>query len=127
MITGNNMKKIIVLLFLFLLCSCSSKPKESPTTAYFSEREIDITTIKMKEVDSSAISYLGYENNILIVVFSNSYDRCYVYNEIPKSIYNELISAESIGHYFNTEIKGEYPSNRIDGVEVIDGYIKYKW
>ena len=120
------MKKILLL--LLLLAGCTSRTKEKgPTIAYFSKNEIDITTVQMQKVNSTSISYIGYEQQVLVIVFVEDYDRCYVYNDVPADIYHNLLDSESIGSYFNSNIKGKYKSNRIDGVEVVNGHIKYIW
>lgn len=123
------MKKLLTILFVICALSGCSKSitKDNPTVAHFPNKNIDVTDIELFEVDSSAVSYLGYKDGVLVIVYTTSYDRCYVYYDVPSEIYNEFIKSESIGKYLNSNIKGKYISNRIDGVQVKNGYISYIW
>lgn len=64
---------------------------------------------------SSCFSEIGYDNNTgdLIVTFRDS-GVSYVYGEVPKSVWEELKSADSMGSYYNKEIKGSYDCVRLD-------------
>ncbi len=87
----------------------------------------DVTKVNMKEVESSAIAYIGYLNGRLIIVFNSSLDRCYVYDDVAYDDYTDLINAESIGGYYNKHIKNVYDQAlRIDDIYVSNGHIKYK-
>lgn len=57
-------------------------------------------------MQSSMLSACEYddENKELTVTFSNGRD--YTYEDVDKSIYDSLISAESAGKYFNSIKKG---------------------
>ena len=62
---------------------------------------------------SSCFSAVGYDwdNEVLYVQFRDS-GSIYAY-DVPSYIYDELISADSMGKYYNSYIKGEYPSTHI--------------
>jgi len=64
-------------------------------------------------VDSSAIEALGYDGseNLLEVKFRTG--RIYQYFMVPNAEYERLRAAESIGAYFNREIRTRYPSREI--------------
>lgn len=81
--------------------------------AEMSDEEENIS-ISMQEVDSSAISRIGYsqEYKILRIEFKESED-IYDYYDVPKSAYEKLISADSIGKEYNLSIKGEYECEKI--------------
>lgn len=60
-------------------------------------------------VDSSFIKHVSFEdNNILIVTFSSN--SVWAYYDIPVKIYDNLISSESVGSYFNKNIRNVYKS-----------------
>lgn len=64
-------------------------------------------------VDSSVIVTVGYDDSagILEVVFRTG--RTYRYFRVPEKAYDELLHADSVGGYFNREIRPRYR-----GVEV---------
>lgn len=63
---------------------------------------------------SRAISSWSYdeERHALLVVFPNN--SRYEYSLVPKSVVDELGRADSVGHYFVTEVRGKYPERRLD-------------
>lgn len=66
--------------------------------------------IKMKEVDSSNIKEVGYDedNKELHIRFHNSLDSVYVYSNVDKSIFTHLLNADSVGRAFNVMVKNNY-------------------
>ncbi|MDP9191379.1 MAG: KTSC domain-containing protein [Acidobacteriota bacterium] len=66
-------------------------------------------------VDSTVIAEIGHDpdTNILEVRFHNG--RIYHHFMVPRSEYEALISAESIGAHFNRLIRPRYRSTRMDG------------
>ena len=69
--------------------------------------------MRLKPVDSEMLEYVGYDGKqkILEVVF-NSGER-YQYFDVPASVYDELMGAESIGQYMHRHIIGHYEYQRI--------------
>ena len=65
-------------------------------------------------VDSSVIAEIGYDadTKILEVRFHNG--RVYQYFPVPQSEYEKLMSARSVGSYFNRVIRVRYRSIRTD-------------
>jgi hypothetical protein len=70
-------------------------------------------TTQMFPVQSSQISYIGFEEetNILYVTFSNN--TTWAYYSVSKEVFEALKNATSVGKYFNSEIKGKYDMNKI--------------
>ncbi len=64
-------------------------------------------------VDSSNLESAGYDptSNILEVEFKNG--TLYQYASVPEYIFHELISANSVGIYFNQNIKNNYECQRV--------------
>ena len=64
---------------------------------------------------SSAISEIGYDyyEEVLLITFKDS-GASYYYYDVPYEVYDELLNAESIGRYFNNQIRGWYDCVRVD-------------
>ena len=65
----------------------------------------------MTPVSSSNLSSVGYENGTLYIRFHSG--RLYAYYDVPVSVYEALMSADSHGKYFNANIRNLYAYNRI--------------
>lgn len=127
----------IPLLLLFALDYCEKKDDEKynyveyyheSSNAYVDDdyvEKFDVTKVSMESVDSSALSYVGYKDNKLVIMFNNSPDRCYVYSEVDYDTYNCLMYADSLGSYYNNYIKGKYECERIDDIYISNGHIRY--
>ena len=63
---------------------------------------------EMIYVDSSNIEAIGYEDDTqqLHVQFINS--GYYIYNDVPRFIFDDLMNSPSKGSFLNREIKGIY-------------------
>ena len=61
----------------------------------------------MKEVESSAISHIDYQDEVLTIVFRDS-NLIYDYRGVPRETYQTLIESESLGKAFNKIIKPRY-------------------
>lgn len=66
---------------------------------------------QMIKVDSSNIAEIGYEKEILTVVFCNG--SVYEYYNIPEKTFKDLLNAESHGSYLAKNIKGHFKYTRI--------------
>lgn len=67
--------------------------------------------MNMIPVSSSNLSSIGYEGSTLYIRFHSG--GLYAYYNVPTSIYNGLMSAESHGKYFHAHIKGRYGDTKI--------------
>lgn len=67
--------------------------------------------MQMIPVSSSNLSSVGYEKGTLYVSFRNG--SLYSYSGVPESVYRDLMSAPSHGHYLAVHVKGIYPYRRI--------------
>jgi hypothetical protein len=70
--------------------------------------------MQTRPVDSSVIAKVGHDpdTNVLEVHFHNGHVHHYFL--VPRWRYDALMSAQSIGAYFNREIRDVYRSTRID-------------
>ncbi|MBA0183017.1 KTSC domain-containing protein [Pectobacterium versatile] len=64
-------------------------------------------------VTSSNIASIGYEESSLTLEIEFIKSGVYEYSNVPPHVYTELITATSIGVYFNANIKNKYPTTRI--------------
>ena len=63
------------------------------------------------EVDSRAIAAVAYEDGELFVQWKGG--RGYVYSVVPEHKFDELMHADSIGGYVNSEIKPCYDPRKL--------------
>jgi hypothetical protein len=64
-----------------------------------------------QEVVSSVIGAVGY-THVLEIKFASG--RVYQYYNVPEKIFQEMLSAESKGKYFNTHIRSKFPYQEIE-------------
>lgn len=67
--------------------------------------------MEMKAVSSSNIAAVGFDGGTLRVQFTNGAQ--YDYSGVSEELYNQLMAAESIGRFFNQNIKGSYPFQKV--------------
>lgn len=74
--------------------------------------------MKRIEVSSSNLKSIGYDwtMNILEVEFNSG--AIYQYADVPPTEYVDLTCADSVGKFFNKEIKGNYDFIKIPECEV---------
>ena len=72
--------------------------------------------MKRNKVESSNIKSIGYDlaKNDLEIEFQTMY--IYVYHDVPKKVFRELMNADSIGKYFHQNIRDKYKYEKV-GVE----------
>jgi len=71
--------------------------------------------IEMKEVKSSNVSLVGYEDKsgTLRIMFKGKFNGAYDYNNVTPDEYDDLMKSESIGKHLNQKIK---PNHRCDKI-----------
>jgi hypothetical protein len=69
--------------------------------------------MKLQAVDSSMLVAVGYdeETSEMRVIFTTG--DTYIYLNVPKSVYKELLKAESKGSYMKTHVIDVFPSRRL--------------
>jgi len=100
-------------LFSFLCASQLAVAMSADGNVRGEARKGVISHIPHKRVDSTAISAIGYSKrrHILEIEFVNG--AVYRYLEIRPSIYRELMIADSKTRYYDSNIRGNYPSARV--------------
>jgi hypothetical protein len=68
--------------------------------------------VKFHDVESSNIARVAYDNaaESLHVEFKNG--SLYVYSEVPQTVFEEMLSARSVGKYFGKNVRDVYPFDR---------------
>ena len=69
--------------------------------------------IPRERVISNAIALIGYSKRRHIVEIEFVNGAVYRYLEVAPSVYRELMAADSKARYYDTHIKGNYPSVRV--------------
>jgi KTSC domain len=72
-----------------------------------------VTRIRRECVASRAIAAIGYSKRLQILDIEFLNGAIYRYEEVPRSVYHELMEADSKAHYFHQHIKGRFKSSRI--------------
>ena len=65
--------------------------------------------MRRKPVDSSTMRSVGYEAKSRILEIEFDSGAVYQYIGVPTRTHRELLTAESKGRYFNSEIRDSYP------------------
>lgn len=70
--------------------------------------------MQMHEVTSSNVAEIGYDPDSLdlMVVFKSG--RRYLYNGVPPTEFENLWSAQSVGNYFNKNIRDRYQTTELE-------------
>lgn len=63
-------------------------------------------------VDSTTMLSVGYDSAHQILEIEFTSGAVYQYLEVPATVFDELICAESKGRYFNQEIRDDYTALR---------------
>lgn len=63
------------------------------------------------DVESSAIDAVAYDDGSLYIRWTDG--ASYVYSVVPRSTFEALLAADSIGTYANTEIKPHYDCRKL--------------
>jgi hypothetical protein len=66
----------------------------------------------LTKVASSNIDAIAHEGQTLIVRFTSG--AAYSYEGVPRSVYEELLNAPSVGRYFGSMIRPNYQGTRIE-------------
>lgn len=73
----------------------------------------DNIPVPMQSVISSNLVAVGYDadNKTLYVTFKNG--ATYAYSGVPEPTYQALLGAESLGSFFHTTIRSEFPYTKM--------------
>jgi len=67
-----------------------------------------------QSVDSSVLASVGYDAKTATLEIAFRQGGVYRYYQVPASVYEALMSADSHGRYFTDSIRPNYPFRRMD-------------
>ena len=62
-------------------------------------------------VESSNIKHIGHEHDVLYIKFKSG--DVYSYDEVPPEVYEQLVTAESVGQAFHKLIKNVFNHSKV--------------
>jgi len=62
---------------------------------------------------STEIEWIGYEQKQSMLQVEFLTGGVYQYQDVPRHVYDDFLSAPSHGKYFETRIKGRYPYRKV--------------
>jgi KTSC domain len=68
-------------------------------------------------VESSVLASVLYMRELRLLEVEFNSGKLYRYFDVPKQSYNELLTAESKGRYFNANIRNCFSSKQIDNTD----------
>ncbi|QMU98282.1 KTSC domain-containing protein [Microbacterium esteraromaticum] len=68
--------------------------------------------MRRRAVTSSAIASVGYEESTAELEIEFVSGEVYRYFAVPRSVHTDLLSAPSIGRYFQRHIRDRYPTRQ---------------
>lgn len=69
--------------------------------------------MKKQEVESSVIRAVGH-TRVLEIEFESG--RVYQYFDVPEDLYNEMLTSDSKGRFFNQNIRNKFPYQEVQMV-----------
>jgi len=70
-------------------------------------------TMERQPVSSSNLASVGYDPNSEILEIEFRDGGVYQYYSVPQFVYDRLMTAGSLGQFFNSQVKGLYHYSRI--------------
>ena len=67
--------------------------------------------VLMEDVNSSNLKKVGHDGQDLFLEYSSG--ALYKYSDVPRSLYEELLTSESKGKFVNACVKGKYEFKRL--------------
>jgi hypothetical protein len=64
--------------------------------------------VKRAPVESSLLVSVGYDRERLVLETELTSTKIYQYFDVPESVFWELVSADSLGKYYNKNIRDSY-------------------
>lgn len=64
-------------------------------------------------VDSSLIAAVGYESELLELEIELHDGHLYRYSDVSEFVYRKLLASESLGAFYNEQIRDRYPWVRL--------------
>lgn len=72
-----------------------------------------LSDIKMESVVSSNLAEVGYDEETKILRIAFRSGAVYDYRNVPRRVYDDLLTADSVGQYFHQNIRNDYAFTKI--------------
>lgn len=114
----SDMKSILFSLILLVVISCNTNKCEDIPTVFNSYKEvlstIDNTSFNLEEsANASSSSWISQANfyscdKITGFFVLKKGSKTYVFSDVPALVWNRFKNAESLGKFYNSEIRNKY-------------------
>lgn len=78
------------------------------------KKTIEGNSIEMTRVEANLFYYVGYNEEQKILLIETCRGPALIYMEVPKSVFEGLLSATAIDDYFNENIRYNYKERRVN-------------
>ena len=78
------------------------------------KKSIEGNSIEMTRVESNLFYYVGYNEEKSLLLIETCRGPALIYIEVPKSVFDGLMSATAIDDYFNENIRYTYKERRVN-------------
>lgn len=78
------------------------------------KKTIEGTSIEVTRVESNLFYYVGYNEEERVLLIETCRGPALLYIDVPKSVFDGLMSAEAIDDYFNENIRYTYKERRVN-------------
>jgi KTSC domain len=69
--------------------------------------------MRRRRVDSSSLRSVGYDSRSRTLEIEFHSGSAYQYLDVPQAVFEELLAQDSLGSYFNAEIRDVYACARV--------------
>ncbi len=69
--------------------------------------------MKRQEVDSSMLAAVGYDEKSKTLEVEFNHGGVYRYKKVSKKVFEDLFNADSVGSYFNQNIRDDYDYTKV--------------
>jgi hypothetical protein len=76
--------------------------------------------------DSSFINHISWDSDFLNLAVRFASGTVWIYYGVPQEIYKSLITAKSVGAYFNKNVRDNYPSERYSYSSEVNNLVEEK-
>lgn len=66
-----------------------------------------------ERVESSSIASVGYDEELSVLEVEFHHGGVYRYGMVPSSVYRDLVTADSLGRFFNASVRNRYPEQKV--------------
>ncbi len=78
------------------------------------KKTIEGTSIEVTRVESNLFYYVGYNEEKSLLLIETCRGPALLYIDVPKSVFDALLSATAMDDYFNENIRYTYKERRVN-------------